>query len=101
MSEAVFQQAVIAEDQFSSSVPYLRDGKTTYNSKLLSAADDRGKESASREGSPHHLAWSCPVLLFQVLSLNISSCCYVLAVRRTGSGESRKMVFQGKNCRGS
>lgn len=54
MSEAVFQQAVIAEDQFPSSVVYLRDGKTTFNSKLLSGDDDRGEGSANRRGSLHH-----------------------------------------------
>lgn len=89
MSEAVFQQAVIAEDQFSSSVPYLRDGKTTYNSKLLSGDDDRGKRLANRQGSLHHLVWSYPVLLLQVFSLQFL---YVLAVRRKGSGEGRKNV---------
>lgn len=87
MSEAVFQQAVIAEDQFSCSVPYLRDGKTTYNSKLVSDDDDRGKRLANRQGSLHHLVWPYPVLLFQVFFT-----ADVLAVRRKGSGEGRKNV---------
>lgn len=43
MSEAIFRQVMIAEDQFPSFVAYFRDDKTPYNSKLLSGDDDRGE----------------------------------------------------------
>ena len=43
MSEAIFQQVVIAEDQFPSLLAYFRDDKTPYNSKPLSGDDDGGE----------------------------------------------------------
>lgn len=44
MSEAIFQQVVIAEHQLPSLVAHFRDDKTPYNSELLSGDGGRNEE---------------------------------------------------------